>query len=93
MLIAEAQRDVRRAYAGGFFGQLVFRGGVAGGRHGGHVVLFSGCRRSAMVSTGVLFLYGMMPVPSAVGGWLTGALLVTFAFLLRASARSLETAH
>ena len=44
---------------------------------------------AAMVVTGVLLLYGM-PVPSSVGGWLTGALLVAFSFLLRASARSLE---
>ncbi|MDZ4089753.1 MAG: hypothetical protein U1D68_00900 [Arthrobacter sp.] len=44
---------------------------------------------AAMVVAGVLLLYGL-PVPSAVGGWFTGALLVAFAFLLRASARSLE---
>lgn len=43
----------------------------------------------AMVVIGVLLLY-VLPVPFTVGGWFTRALLVTFAFLLRASARSLD---
>jgi hypothetical protein len=44
---------------------------------------------TAMVGIGVLLLYGL-PVPSGVAGWFTGGLLVVFAFLLRASAHSLE---
>ncbi|XTR52031.1 DUF7010 family protein [Pseudarthrobacter sp. So.54] len=44
---------------------------------------------AALVVPGVLLLSGL-PVPSTVGGWFTGALLMVFAFLLRSSARSLE---
>ncbi|MFZ1288035.1 MAG: hypothetical protein WAR57_13470 [Candidatus Phosphoribacter sp.] len=40
-----------------------------------------------MILVGVLLLY-LPLVPSTTGGWLTGALLVVFAFLLKASARS-----
>ena len=178
MLIAEAQRDVRRVYAGGFYGQLVsgavwlvaaafatwssppvavatlFFGGMlifplttlvirlsgrpsslppghpmaglamqiaftvpigfvvvvamlggdselffpAGmvivGAHYLPFVFLYGMRlfavlSAALVVPGVLLLYGL-PVPSTVGAWLTGALLVAFAFLLRASAHALE---
>lgn len=45
---------------------------------------------AALTATGVLLLFGRLAAPSTVGGWFTGALLVVFAFLLRASARSLE---
>ena len=177
MSIAEAQRDVRRVYAGGFYGQLVsgavwlvaaaaatwfappaavatlFFGGMlifplttlvirlsgrpsslpaghpmaplamqiaftvpigfvvvvamldgrtelffpAGmvivGAHYLPFVFLYGMRlfavlSAALVVPGILLLFGL-PVPSSVGGWFTGALLVAFAFLLRASARSL----
>jgi hypothetical protein len=176
--IAEAQRDVRRVYAGGFYGQLVsgavwlvaaaaatwlsplaavgalFFGGVLifplttlvirlsgrpsslpaghpmaglavqiaftvpigfvvvvamlGGRPqlffpaamvivGAHYLPFVflyGMRlfailSAALVAPGVLLLYGLS-VPSTAGGWFTGALLVIFAFLLRASAQARE---
>ena len=178
MSIAEAQHDMRRVYAGGFYGQLVsgavwlaaaaaatwlsplaavgalFFGGVLifplttlvirlSGRPSslpaGHpmaglavqiaftvpigfvvVVAMLGGRRelffpaamvivgahylpfvflygmrlfailsAALVAPGVLLLYGL-PVPAIVGGWYTGALLVVFAFLLRASAQARE---
>lgn len=178
MLIAEAQRDVRRLYAGGFYGQLVsavvwlwaavvgtwvstvgavavlFLGGVlifpmtwlairltgrpaslpsghpmaalamqlaftvpiglvvvvamAAGRGelffpasmvivGAHYLPFVflyGMRMfaflgGALVAPGVIFLL-WFPVPFAVGGWVTGVVLVIFAFLLRAAAQSLE---
>lgn len=42
-----------------------------------------------MTLAGVLLLYVPL-VPFTAGGWFTGALLVVFAFLLRASARSLD---
>jgi hypothetical protein len=45
---------------------------------------------AALTATGVLLLFGPLAPPSTVGGWFTGALLVVFAFLLRASAQSLE---
>jgi hypothetical protein len=173
--IAEAQRDVRRIYEGGFYGQLVsgavwvvsagaatwapfpaavatlFFGGVlifplttlilrlhgrAASLPAGHpmaalamqiaftvpigfvvvVVMLGGRSRlffpASMIIVGAhylpfVFLYGMrlfavlsgvlvvagvlllyLPAPVAIGGWFTGALLVIFAFLLRASATS-----
>ena len=178
MLITDAQRDVRRVYVGGFFGQLVsgvlwlaaaaagtwispaagivtlLAGGVlifplttlalliAGGPTAlpaGHpmaglamqiaftvplgllvAVAAAGYRLdwffpASMVIVGAhylpfVFLYGMrmfavlaglmvfagitlalwIPVPFPSGGWLTGFLLVLFAFLLRASAHATE---
>jgi hypothetical protein len=178
MLITDAQRDVRRVYVGGFFGQLVsgvlwlasaaagtwispaagivtlLAGGVlifplttlalliAGGPTAlpaGHpmaglamqiaftvplgllvAVAAAGYRLdwffpASMVIVGAhylpfVFLYGMrmfavlaglmvfagitlalwMPGPFPSGGWLTGFLLVLFAFLLRASAHATE---
>ena len=178
MSIVEAQRDVRRVYAGGFYGQLVsavvwlsaaavatwvsagvavavlFLGGVlifpltwliirlTGGPASlpvGHpmaglamqiaftvpiglvvvVAMLAGRGElffpASMVIVGAhylpfVFLYGMRmfaylsgalvvpgvvlllwwPVPVALGGWLTGALLVIFAFLLRAGAACLN---
>ncbi|HSO68653.1 MAG TPA: hypothetical protein VLQ67_03350 [Arachnia sp.] len=44
-----------------------------------------------MVGVGVVLLYVPL-VPSTTAGWFTGALLVVYAFLLRASARSLDGA-
>lgn len=43
----------------------------------------------ALVVTGVILLL-WVPVPFALGGWTTGAVLVVFAFLLRAAADSVN---
>ncbi len=43
----------------------------------------------ALVAPGVAFLL-WLPVPAALGGWITAAVLVIFAFLLRASAADMN---